>query len=168
MLTLHGLVRLSSSHYILSLQCALPERDWAGVVLNRRGCSREPNRLPCSYHSGINDDLTEMAAHPHTGRLQALLCAVGYSLGSSILLKYLGEVTGGCPLPSGVVILVPFRLDECTDCIGPGLPRVYQAHFVETMLAYVQGKQRLFGEQGQMEGLIILQRLGPLEGIHTF
>ena len=85
-----------------------------------------------------------------------------------MLLKYLGETAGDCPLLGGVAVSVPFRLDECADRIGLGFSRVYQAHFMKAMLAYVQDKQRLFGEQGQAEGLAALQRLGPLEGMRTF
>ena len=41
----------------------------------------------------------------------------------------------------------------------PGLPgALHEGH-----AGYVQDKQRLFGEQGQAEGLAALQRLGPLE-----
>ncbi|MGV8475182.1 hypothetical protein ACV340_31270, partial [Pseudomonas aeruginosa] len=36
---------------------------------------------------------------------------------------------------------------KCADRIGLGFSRVYQAHFMKAMLAYVQDKQRLFGEQ---------------------
>ncbi|GLF10132.1 TPA: hydrolase [Pseudomonas aeruginosa] len=167
-LALHGLTGSSSSHYILGLQRALLERGWASVALNWRGCSGEPNRLPRGYHSGVSDDLAEVVAHLRARRPQAPLYAVGYSLGGNVLLKYLGETAGDCPLLGGVAVSVPFRLDECADRIGLGFSRVYQAHFMKAMLAYVQDKQRLFGEQGQAEGLAALQRLGPLEGMHTF
>ncbi|MBF3106108.1 hydrolase, partial [Pseudomonas aeruginosa] len=106
--------------------------------------------------------------HLRARRPQAPLYAVGYSLGGNVLLKYLGETAGDCPLLGGVAVSVPFRLDECADRIGLGFSRVYQAHFMKAMLAYVQDKQRLFGEQGQAEGLAALQRLGPLEGMRTF
>ncbi|MCO1787223.1 alpha/beta fold hydrolase [Pseudomonas aeruginosa] len=165
-LALHGLTGSSSSHYILGLQRALLERGWASVALNWRGCSGEPNRLPRGYHSGVSDDLAEVVAHLRARRPQAPLYAVGYSLGGNV--KYLGETAGDCPLLGGVAVSVPFRLDECADRIGLGFSRVYQAHFMKAMLAYVQDKQRLFGEQGQAEGLAALQRLGPLEGMRTF
>ncbi|MGV8617457.1 YheT family hydrolase, partial [Pseudomonas aeruginosa] len=113
-------------------------------------------------------DLAEVVAHLRARRPQAPLYAVGYSLGGNVLLKYLGETAGDCPLLGGVAVSVPFRLDECADRIGLGFSRVYQAHFMKAMLAYVQDKQRLFGEQGQAEGLAALQRLGPLEGMRTF
>ncbi|MGU5164302.1 YheT family hydrolase, partial [Pseudomonas aeruginosa] len=140
-LALHGLTGSSSSHYILGLQRALLERGWASVALNWRGCSGEPNRLPRGYHSGVSDDLAEVVAHLRARRPQAPLYAVGYSLGGNVLLKYLGETAGDCPLLGGVAVSVPFRLDECADRIGLGFSRVYQAHFMKAMLAYVQDKQ---------------------------
>ncbi|MFP8981153.1 YheT family hydrolase, partial [Pseudomonas aeruginosa] len=97
-LALHGLTGSSSSHYILGLQRALLERGWASVALNWRGCSGEPNRLPRGYHSGVSDDLAEVVAHLRARRPQAPLYAVGYSLGCDVLLKYLGDNAGDCPL----------------------------------------------------------------------
>jgi hypothetical protein len=67
-----------------------------------------------------------------------------------------------------VAVSVPFRLDQCADRIGLGFSRVYQAHFMREMVAYVSNKQRLFSEQGQSERLSVLERLGPLDGMRTF
>ncbi|WP_263143012.1 hydrolase [Pseudomonas sp. RIT-PI-AD] len=167
-LALHGLTGSSSSLYVLGLQQRLAARGWASVALNWRGCSGEPNRLPRAYHSGASDDLAETVAHLQAQRPLAPLYAVGYSLGGNVLLKYLGEHGGECPLRAAVAVSVPFRLDHCADRIGLGFSRLYQAHFMREMLAYVKDKQRLFVRQGQVEHLSALERLGSLEGLRTF
>ncbi|MGN8259879.1 hydrolase [Pseudomonas sp. SMSB3] len=167
-LVLHGLTGSSDSPYVKGLQQALQAVDWASVAVNWRGCSGEPNLLPRSYHSGSSEDLAEVIAHVRARRPLAALYAVGYSLGGNILLKYLGESAAASELQAAVAVSVPFRLDQCADRIGRGFSKVYQAHFMREMTAYVQLKQRHFQAHGQHEGLAQLQRLGPLGNLKTF
>ena len=167
-LVLHGLTGSSSSLYVLGLQQQLAARGWASVAINWRGCSGEPNLLPRAYHSGASDDLGEVIAHLQASRPLAPLHAVGYSLGGNVLLKYLGETASSCPLRKAVAVSVPFRLDQCADRIGLGFSRVYQAHFMKAMVAYVKDKQRLFRERDLQQHLATLSGLGTLDGMHTF
>ena len=167
-LLLHGLTGSSNSHYILGLQQRLAANGWASVALNWRGCSGEPNLLPRGYHSGASEDLAETIAHLRAQRPMAPLYAVGYSLGGNVLLKHLGESGDESGLQGAVAVSVPFRLDQCADRIGVGFSRVYQAHFMRAMVAYVKDKQRLFIHKGQADRLSILEKLGPLDGMRTF
>jgi len=167
-LVLHGLTGSSNSPYVAGLQRALAAQEWASVAVNWRGCSGEPNLLARSYHSGATADLIEVIAHVSSLRPNAPLYAVGYSLGGNILLKHLGEAANACRLQAAVAISVPFRLDQCADRIGQGFSRVYQAHFMRAMLAYVEDKQRRFTREGQHEGLAKLDALGPLKNMRTF
>lgn len=167
-LLLHGLTGSSSSHYILGQQQALAAQGWASVALNWRGCSGEPNLLPRGYHSGVSDDLGLVIAHLQAARPLAPLYAVGYSLGGNVLLKYLGERGEACGLQAAVAVSVPFRLDQCADRIGQGFSKVYQAHFMREMLAYIKNKQRQFQHDGREDGLAALAALGSLENMRTF
>jgi len=167
-LVLHGLTGSSASHYVVGLQGRLGENGWASVAINWRGCSGEPNLLPRAYHSGASDDLGAVVEHLQRKRPLAPLYAVGYSLGGNVLLKYLGERAANCPLHGAVAVSVPFRLDQCADRIGLGFSRVYQAHFMRAMLAYVKDKQRLFAHQGMADRLSVMEKLGPLDDVRTF
>jgi len=167
-LVLHGLTGSSSSHYVAGLQQALASQGWASAALNWRGCSGEPNLLPRSYHSGASEDLAAAIAHLRAKRPQAPLYAVGYSLGGNVLLKYLGETGSASFLQGATAVSVPFRLDQCADRIGQGFSRIYQAHFMREMLAYIKDKQRQFQHDGRHEGLATLAQLGPLTRMRTF
>ncbi|MCE0913214.1 hydrolase [Pseudomonas sp. NMI760_13] len=167
-LVLHGLTGSSNSPYVKGLQLALQGRGWASVAVNWRGCSGEPNLLARSYHSGASEDLAETIRHLRALRPLAPLYAVGYSLGGNVLLKYLGESGSASQLEAAVAVSVPFRLDQCADRIGLGFSKIYQAHFMRAMLAYVQDKQRHFKDKEHHEGLATLERLGPLHNLRTF
>ena len=167
-LLLHGLTGSSSSHYILGQQQALAAQGWASVALNWRGCSGEPNLLPRGYHSGVSDDLGLVIAHLQAARPLAPLYAVGYSLGGNVLLKHLGERGEQSGLQAAVAVSVPFRLDHCAERIDRGFSKVYQAHFMRALVAYVRDKQQRFTNEGHHERLAALQQLGPLEGMRTF
>ena len=167
-LVLHGLTGSSNSPYVAGLQRALAAQGWASVALNWRGCSGEPNLLPRSYHSGASEDLAAAINHLRATRPLAPLYAVGYSLGGNVLLKHLGETGSASPLLGAVAVSVPFRLDQCADRIGQGFSKVYQAHFMREMLAYIKAKQQRFLLDGRHEGLATLARLGSLDNMRTF
>ena len=162
-LLLHGLTGSSASHYIVGQQRALAAQGWVSVALNWRGCSGEPNLLARSYHSGASEDLAAAVAHLRARYPLAPLYAVGYSLGGNVLLKYLGESGSDSGLCGAVAVSVPFRLDQCADRIGLGFSRVYQAHFMREMLAYVKDKKHRFQLDARHEGLASLTKLGSVK-----
>ncbi|MBD9483563.1 hydrolase [Pseudomonas sp. PDM14] len=167
-LLLHGLTGSSSSHYILGLQQRLAAQGWASVALNWRGCSGEPNLLPRGYHSGVSEDVLHAVRHLQAKRPLAPLYAVGYSLGGNVLLKYLGEHGEQSGLQGAVAVSVPFRLDHCAERIDRGFSKVYQAHFMRALVAYVRDKQRSFAHHGHTDRLAVLEQLGSLDGMRTF
>jgi predicted alpha/beta-fold hydrolase len=167
-LVLHGLTGSSSSHYVLGLQQQLAARGWASVALNWRGCSGEPNLLPQGYHSGVSADVLQVVRHLRASRPHAPLYGVGYSLGGNVLLKYLGEQGAASQLQGAVAVSVPYRLDHCAQRIGQGFSRLYQAHFMRELSAYVQGKHDYFRQQGFSQHAATLSELGPTTGMRTF
>lgn len=132
-IVLHGLEGSLKSHYAARIMHWLPRLGLRGALLHFRGCGGLPNRLPISYHSGFTQDLEYFAGllkqrEPHTP-----LAAVGYSLGGSVLLKWLGESPHSRRLLTAVAISVPFDLADAADTVEHGASRIYQWSLLDSM-----------------------------------
>ena len=125
LLILHGLEGSSRSPYIARLLRMCRDAQWNAVVMHFRGCSGEPNRLARGYHGGETMDL-QMVIDLLARRHGQGLCAVGYSLGGSVLLKWLGERRGDAGLRAAAAVSVPFDLARAAARLDSGFSRLYQ------------------------------------------
>ena len=139
---LHGLQGSSRSPHVQGLLGALVRRGWRGAVMHFRGCSGEPNRLPRTYHSGETGDFEYVMHRLHERNPSTPVVAVGYSLGGSVLLKWLAERGVGAELAAAVAVSVPFRLALVAERLERGFSRAYKRHFIvdlrRTILAKFQ------------------------------
>ncbi|CAK4610929.1 hypothetical protein LEN26_016654 [Aphanomyces euteiches] len=109
-LMLHGLTGNSEEPYIRKSAEKLLHHGWRVVVLNARGCGRNPvtsSKLVCpAYTQDVREAIAYLQLHhldSHTP-----LVAVGFSLGANILLKYVGEEGKQCPLKAAVSVANPY------------------------------------------------------------
>jgi hypothetical protein len=147
LLVLHGLEGSARSHYAVGLAAEARARRWRAVVLNFRGCSGEPNRLPRLYHSGDTGDLDHVVRRLAARDPGLRIGVVGVSLGGNVLLKWLAELGAEAPAPveAAVGISVPFDLAACARTLDRGVARlVYAANFLHTMRRKVREKARTF------------------------
>ena len=165
---LHGLTGCSQSKYIVGLQHALAAQGMPSVAMNFRGCGGEPNNLTTGYHSGISSDL-KLVVDALAQRFPVrTFMAVGYSLGSSVLLKYLAEEGDSSRFQSAVAVSVPFELGQCSLRINEGFSRIYRDRFLKDMVTYIDEKKSHFQTQGWDDRLNALNELGDLSTIKTF
>ena len=75
---------------------------YRAVVLNSRGCAGVPLTSPALYCAGRTTDLRSALLYLQTLYPSAPLIGVGFSLGSSVLTKYLGEEGEESRLTSGL------------------------------------------------------------------
>ena len=129
-LLLHGLEGSIRSHYATGLMNSLNRCGFQVVLLNFRGCSGEPNRLPRSYHSGDTDDVDTILGRLVRQHPQRPVYIVGISLGGNVLLKWLGENPDQTLAKKAVAISVPFELNIAAHRLERGLSRLYQAHLL--------------------------------------
>jgi hypothetical protein len=67
---------------------------------------------------------------------------VGFSLGGSILLNWLGSPASGARPDVGVAVSVPFDLERCATAVDSGFARIYQSNMLGELKAMYRRKFR--------------------------
>jgi predicted alpha/beta-fold hydrolase len=159
---LHGLEGSIRSHYAGGLMHSLGERGCQVALMNFRGCSGEPNRLPRSYHSGDTADVDTLLHLLRARFAQRPLFVVGVSLGGNVLLKWLGEHPGQTLVHKAVAISVPFELNKVAQRLQHGLSRLYQAHLLAKLRRSTRAKAT------RMPMPVTLEQLDELRTFRAF
>lgn len=137
---LHGLTGSIESKYARGLMNAVHDMGWRAVLMNFRGQSGEPNRLPRSYHSGDTGDLNFLVTTLKAREPDTPLAVVGYSLGGNVTLKWMGEQGSHAPVVTAVAVSPPFDLAICAKSINSGLSKGYQNKLLREMRLAVETK----------------------------
>ncbi|CAN0170596.1 unnamed protein product, partial [Scytosiphon promiscuus] len=87
------------------------KRGWRAVAMNHRGCGGTLLTSGWAYNGAFTGDVRLAVNHIHGRYPDAPLYAVGYSLGASLLVKYLGEEgrNGHRPLAGAVSVSNPWN-----------------------------------------------------------
>ena len=130
---LHGLGGNVDSTYVAGQLRAFNRQGWRGLLMQFRGASKEPNRLPRAYHSGETSDLDCLLRalaqrEPHTKK-----ALVGVSLGGNVLLKWLGENNCQSIICAAVAVSVPYQLRLVADRVNQGFSRCYQRYLLKRL-----------------------------------
>lgn len=150
---LHGLSGSIKSHYAKSTLRALGRCGMRGVLMNFRGASGEPNRLPRGYHGGETGDLSTVIETLRRREPGTPIAAVGFSLGGNVLLKWLGEQGEDCPARAAVAVSVPLDLDLTTVRLTRGFSRLYQRHILNCLKRDMRIKSRVIDLPFDMQKL---------------
>jgi uncharacterized protein len=137
---LHGLEGSVRSHYVAGLMHALGNCGLHVVLMNFRGCSGEPNRLPRSYHSGETGDIDTLFRLLGRRFPQRPLFAIGVSLGGNVLLKWLGENPEQHLVSKAIAVSVPFELNKAALRLQAGPSRFYQYYLLRKLHASTRAK----------------------------
>ncbi|KAG9409474.1 hypothetical protein AC1031_019733 [Aphanomyces cochlioides] len=112
---LHGLTGGSHDNYVCVAVDKLVRAGWQVVVMNARGCAQTPVLTPKLFCAAYTDDLRQVVAMLRAKVVPtASLVSVGFSLGSNIMVKYIGEEGERCPLTAAVSVGNPYDIVECT------------------------------------------------------
>ena len=87
----HGLEGNSDRHYAKGMAKHFFQNGWDAIAWNCRGCSGDINRLPRFYHHGATEDLAAVVQHALDSNRYKTIVLIGFSMGGSMTLKYLGE-----------------------------------------------------------------------------
>lgn len=159
---LHGLGGSADSGYVRGLVRTLRTRELGAVVMQFRGAGGRPNSADRFYHAGEYRDLEETLATLRRRFPGRPLAVVGFSLGGSVLLNYLGALGDGAGIDAACAVSVPFELAACADALERGFARLYQWDLLRGLKRLVAAK--FAGRADAPVELARIRRLRTLRG----
>jgi hypothetical protein len=164
LLLLHGLEGGRQSHYAWGLFAEAARRGWGMDLMLHRSCGSELNRQRRFYHSGETGDAALVIDRIVADFPRAPLAVVGVSLGGNQLVKYLGETGDRVPanVRRAVAISVPYDLARGSRHISRGFARVYERHFLRSLVRKVEAKLATYPD------LIAAERLPGVRTLYDF
>ena len=157
----HGMEGHSRRPYMLGMVAAFNRAGWDAMAWNMRGCSEDPNRTPGFYHAGLTEDLAAVVDAVRERR-DCAIALVGFSLGGSLILKYLGEQGNRAPICAAVSFSVPFDLADS----AAQLHRRRNAFYLRRFLRHFRAKVR--AKAAAMPGAIDATGVERIRDLHTF
>src|SRR5262249_47580085 len=123
----------------------LPQR-FRVVRMDLRGCGQGAALARRTYNGACSDDVRAAAEKIGTWSPASPLVLIGFSLGGNIALKLAGEAADN-PLPGlerVVAVAPPIDLVRCSALLSAPRNRLYELHFVRSMIRQVRCHQRHF------------------------
>ena len=134
---IHGLGGCHQSSYMIRVAAKLVDRGVRVFRMDMRGCGAGVPLARLPMHSGRSEDAAAALEHVAQVCLDSPTTLVGFSLGGNVALKLLGELgdTACGNLDHAVVVCPPIDLDYCAQRISSRENRVYDRHFVKSLIA---------------------------------
>lgn len=136
---IHGLSGTEDSAYMQISAAALLDAGHPVLRLNLRGAG--PSRPLCrlQYHAGRTADLRDALAALDPALREPGFCLLGYSLGGSMLIKFLAEHAAGLPIRAAASVSAPLDLAAASRRILEPRNRVYHWNLLRWMQAEALG-----------------------------
>jgi predicted alpha/beta-fold hydrolase len=138
----HGLEGNSSRRYIRGMAAAFSGQGWDVLAWNCRSCSGEMNRALRMYHHGASDDLDAVITRVLEKGQYKTIVLIGFSMGGSITIKYLGERGVDVPkeIRGGVAFSVPCDLPASASVLNRFPSQIYRRRFLRKLKAKIASK----------------------------
>ncbi|PWA94270.1 esterase/lipase/thioesterase family protein [Artemisia annua] len=146
LILLPGLTGGSNDSYIRHMLLRARNKGWRVVVFNSRGCGHGPVTTPQFYSASFLGDISEVVAHVSFRYPDANLYAAGWSLGANILVRYLAQESGSCPLSGAVSLCNPFNLVIADEDFHKGFNVVYNKALASSLRRIFKRHSLLFEE----------------------
>jgi uncharacterized protein len=164
----HGLEGSSERHYSKGMAKYFYDRGWDALAWNCRGCSGVMNRLPRFYHHGATEDIAAVIDHAIQLKYEHITL-VGFSMGGSMSLKYVGERRGMLPtqVRSAVTFSVPCDLKSSATELDKPSKKFYLNRFLKKLEKKIRAKSALFPEQISTAGLEKIKTFREFDNKYT-
>ncbi|MBL7853335.1 MAG: alpha/beta fold hydrolase [Cyclobacteriaceae bacterium] len=159
----HGLEGSSDRHYVKSMARYLGQHGWDVLAWNCRSCSGEMNRLPRLYHHGATDDLSAVIDHARLKHYDTV-ALVGFSMGGSLTLKYLGERGLNVPpeISAAVAFSVPCHLGSSARELDKPEKAFYRDRFLKKL------KKKMIEKAARFPDLISVRHIDTIRTFADF
>jgi predicted alpha/beta-fold hydrolase len=149
----HGLEGSSERHYSRGMAKYFFERGWDALAWNCRSCSGELNRLPRFYHHGDTADLQHVIDEAFRKEYDHIVL-VGFSMGGSFTMKYLGEKSSGIDqrIRGGVGFSVPCNLGSSAAELDKPSKSFYRNRFLRKLGKKILAKSLVYPDQLSYDG----------------
>lgn len=143
---LHGLEGSPNSHYARGMLARARALGWSATALVFRTCGGEMNRTRRFYHSGETTDLDFVIRRLTSEDPDTPIVLAGFSLGGNVMLKWLGERGTAVPptVRAAAAVSVPYDLARGSRYINQGFARVYERHFLRSLVRKTREKRTRF------------------------
>lgn len=149
----HGLEGSSGDVSTRGMAASLKAAGWDVLAWNFRSCSGEANRLLRSYHSGETEDLGSVVTY--AAQRYERIALVGFSLGGSVTLKYLGEAPPHPAVRSAAALSVPVDLASSARALDQRRGNwIYLRRFMKRLTVKVVAKAHRFPGQIDATGAL--------------
>ena len=141
----HGLEGHSDKYYMRAMARRFLENNWDTLSWNCRSCSEDINLKPTLYHHGATQDLSTVIDHTlNLGYSQILL--IGFSLGGSLVVKYLGEYGKDISkkIVGGIAYSIPCQLGSCAKKLSEPQNSFYLNRFMKKLKTKIHIKAKQF------------------------
>ncbi|MCC5929697.1 MAG: alpha/beta fold hydrolase [Cyclobacteriaceae bacterium] len=132
----HGLEGSSDRDYVKGMVRIFSENEWDVLAWNCRSCSGEINQSYKLYHHGATEDLHDVLSYVikrYPDYSEIVL--VGFSMGGSLSLKYIGERGAKiCPMIKGVIAFsTPCNLESSARRLSEKGNGFYRKRFLKKL-----------------------------------
>jgi len=166
---LHGLEGDSSRAYMAGMAKYFHERNWDVVAYNCRGCSGEINRQPRLYHHGDTADVDTVLDHINSNNDYQKITLIGFSMGGSLILNYLGNGQHDQPanIHSAIVYSVPCDLKATALELSQKGRGFYRKRFLKKLSVKIKSKAEQFPDLIDAQGVEDIDNFYDFESKYT-
>ena len=159
----HGLEGHSNKSYMRGMAQIFEKSNWDVLAWNCRSCSEEINLLPKLYHHGATDDLEDVIEHVLQKKYSTIVL-VGFSLGGSLVIKYLGENGNNVSkrIKCGVAFSVPCQLGSCAKELSRPDNKLYLNRFLDKL------KRKIILKEEQYPDLFNTKNISEISDFYNF
>lgn len=150
----HGLEGHSDKYYMRGMALEFQRNGWDTLSWNCRSCSEETNLTPKLYHHGATADLIDVVNHVISKGYDQIVL-IGFSLGGSLVVKYMGEHNNHIPneIKGGIAFSIPCQLGSCAKKLSEPRNKIYLDRFLNKLKNKIKVKAMQFPDLFNLNGL---------------